>query len=243
MLRHNENLIFDVGMHIGQDTEFYLAKGFNVVAIEANPLLAQAAEQRFATYIQDRRLTVLNVGIAAQEGEFTFYVNEMNSAWSSFVKSIGDRGGAFHEIPVQCLPLEQIMSIYGVPYYLKVDIEGLDFQAIKSLYACKGRPLYVSVENGNGGLLDCLVDLGYDYFKFVNQANNPHLHLPNPAREGNFVEFSFSSGASGPFGEETPGEWQSQEQVAIAINDYWTMPDRDPIIHGWFDLHAKLAVV
>ena len=34
-------MIFDVGMHIGQDTACYLAKGFQVLAIKANPLLVR----------------------------------------------------------------------------------------------------------------------------------------------------------------------------------------------------------
>ena len=38
----SNNLIFDVGLHTGQDTAFYLKKGFRVIAIEANPLLAPA---------------------------------------------------------------------------------------------------------------------------------------------------------------------------------------------------------
>ena len=42
------DLIYDLGLHTGQDTEFYLKKGFNVVAIEANPLLVTEAEARFA---------------------------------------------------------------------------------------------------------------------------------------------------------------------------------------------------
>ncbi len=33
----NPDLIFDVGMNNGDDTDFDLAKGFRVVAIEANP--------------------------------------------------------------------------------------------------------------------------------------------------------------------------------------------------------------
>ncbi len=33
----NKSLIIDVGMHTGRDTEFYLKKGFEVIAIEANP--------------------------------------------------------------------------------------------------------------------------------------------------------------------------------------------------------------
>lgn len=33
------NLIYDVGLHRGEDTDFYLKKGFHVVALEANPEL------------------------------------------------------------------------------------------------------------------------------------------------------------------------------------------------------------
>ena len=32
----NDRLIFDVGLHIGQDTAYYLSKGFSVVAVAAN---------------------------------------------------------------------------------------------------------------------------------------------------------------------------------------------------------------
>jgi hypothetical protein len=34
-------LIYDVGMCDGADTAFYLAKGFRVIAIEANPTLVE----------------------------------------------------------------------------------------------------------------------------------------------------------------------------------------------------------
>jgi hypothetical protein len=35
------NLIFDMGLHKGEDTDFYLRKGFDVVAFEANPFLIE----------------------------------------------------------------------------------------------------------------------------------------------------------------------------------------------------------
>lgn len=37
----NAQLIYDIGAHLGEDTDFYLKKGFKVVAIEANPFLAE----------------------------------------------------------------------------------------------------------------------------------------------------------------------------------------------------------
>jgi len=33
------DLIFDIGSHKGEDTDFYLKKAFKVVAFEANPKL------------------------------------------------------------------------------------------------------------------------------------------------------------------------------------------------------------
>ena len=44
--RQND-LIYDIGMHKGEDSEFYLRKGFRVVAFEANPeLIASCAQRR-----------------------------------------------------------------------------------------------------------------------------------------------------------------------------------------------------
>ena len=39
--RKHYDLIYDVGMHKGEDTEFYLSKGFKVVGFEADPDLTQ----------------------------------------------------------------------------------------------------------------------------------------------------------------------------------------------------------
>jgi hypothetical protein len=42
------NLVLDVGMHNGDDTAYYLASGYDVVAVEANPTLCASARDRFA---------------------------------------------------------------------------------------------------------------------------------------------------------------------------------------------------
>lgn len=58
----NNSLIIDVGMHTGRDTEFYLKKGFNVVAIEANPELVKKA---YPVNLLCRVLGVSHSGILA----------------------------------------------------------------------------------------------------------------------------------------------------------------------------------
>lgn len=41
------DLIFDIGMHNGDDSDYYLKKGFRVIAIEANPTLCALGAARF----------------------------------------------------------------------------------------------------------------------------------------------------------------------------------------------------
>ena len=91
----NYSIIYDVGMHEGQDTIFYLKKGFKVVAIEANPVLCDKATQNkeFQAYIKTGQLVVLNMGIASIEGNMDFYINTTHTEWSSFNKDISERAG------------------------------------------------------------------------------------------------------------------------------------------------------
>ncbi len=236
------DLIFDLGLHTGQDTEFYLKKGFKVVGIEANPLLASEAAIRFAPEIAAGQLKLLNIGIGEARGQFPFYVHKEHSHWSSFDFDIGTRRGDYEVIQVEMIPLTDVLEEFGVPYYVKIDIEGMDFIALKSLRQFPERPRFVSAENGPPAMLHEMVDLGYSDFKFINQMSIAEIPLPHPAREGRDIDWTFPFGASGPFGEETPGDWLGADEVLAQINAYWGNPAFDANIHGWFDLHAKLPV-
>jgi 16S rRNA A1518/A1519 N6-dimethyltransferase RsmA/KsgA/DIM1 with predicted DNA glycosylase/AP lyase activity len=77
------DLIYDVGMRCGEDTEYYLEGGFRVLAIEADPYLVNRARQRFSREIETRQLTILNVGISSQTSVENFWICESNSNWNS----------------------------------------------------------------------------------------------------------------------------------------------------------------
>ena len=74
-------LIYDVGMHNGADTDFYLRKGFDVVAIEANPDHVARARERFAADIAEGRLVIHDVALTETAGEVSFFVHEHDD-WS-----------------------------------------------------------------------------------------------------------------------------------------------------------------
>jgi FkbM family methyltransferase len=233
-LRRADDLIIDVGGHNGRDAEFYLRKGFRVVSIEANPQLAAGIASRLRDYLASGWLTLLPYGIHERAGEFTFYQNLDKDDWSSFIPEIGTRNNTrYREIRVPCVPFAAVLERFGVPYYLKCDIEGNDVHVLRALLDLRATPKYVSVESHTLDYLAYLRALGYGKFKIVNQALLGNVRCPDPPKEGKYVDYQFDGHTSGPFGEESPGEWGTFSEVASAF------------LHlkegqGWFDFHAKL---
>ena len=103
-MRVDQKLIYDVGMNNGDDTAYYLWRGFRVVAIEPNPELVATAANRFRREIEAGYLKILNVGIAAEQGELPFWVCQTDSRLSSFDRRNASLYSfcAVHEIRVPC---------------------------------------------------------------------------------------------------------------------------------------------
>ena len=252
------DLIYDLGMHDGQDTDFYLKKGFRVVAVEANGALAAEGRRRFSKEIIEGRLHILQVAVANEERSYEFIINKQNSKWSSIFKQWGERGHKGSETEtVQGVRLENIARVFGVPYYLKIDIEGADLIALNAVRRMPARPKMISVEGGGEDFLKVFAELGYDRFAIVNQKDVPSTALPDPAREGRFAKHEFPLGATGPFGREIEGEWLTLEETARKRAEFRAIikaiqekfpGDRNRIMQerqrqnlGWYDVHATTA--
>src|ERR1700730_2310316 len=122
--RDANDLIYDVGMHTGEDTAFFLHQGFRVIAIEPDPQLVDAARRRFRSELASGRLTILSVGVVETPGTETFWICDGDSGLNSFSKEIiSSLGQKCHPITVQTRPFGEILDTYGVPFYLKIDIE------------------------------------------------------------------------------------------------------------------------
>ena len=81
-----QKMIFDIGMHIGRDTNFYLQKGFKVVAVEASPVLAKQSEERFRDHISSGQLTIVNKALVEDQTESVeFYVNDEKNDWGTLL--------------------------------------------------------------------------------------------------------------------------------------------------------------
>lgn len=180
------DLIYDVGMGNGDDTAYYLSRGFRVLAIDANPVAVEQTSRRFASQIEAGRLSILNVGVCEKEGEVPFWICDSVPEWSSFGESIASRKGAhYHQIRVLCRSFRSILAEFGVPYYLKLDIEGREIFCLRDLVGFDDLPRYVSFEQNRWSFeaLPNLYKLGYSGFKLISQVNYLAVQYPPTEEE------------------------------------------------------------
>lgn len=163
-------LVFDIGMHNGDDTAFYLSCGFRVVAVEADPSLAAQARARFSDEIALGKLIIKNVGISQSEGVATFWINSERTHFNSFDKEIAGRfGDEIHPVQIPCQSFSDLIGEFGVPYYAKIDIEGNDIICVRQLKK-EIAPEFISVEMTlSENLPLALSEIGYSKFKIVRQ--------------------------------------------------------------------------
>ena len=226
-----DDLIYDIGMHKGEDTDFYLKKGFRVVAIEAHEGFCNECRQRFQSELDSGQLIIINKAISDAPGTVSFFVNESVSVWGTtnidWVERNKAIGAKSHEVIVEATTINEILQQYNTPYYMKIDIEGSDILCLSGLINSKEKPKYISVEASATSIketftqLKILEQLGYTKFKTVPQHNIQNQRCPNPAREGVFVDYQIEPGSSGLFGEETPGEWRSIQRVKLEYLRYY----------------------
>ena len=221
-------LIYDVGMHKGEDTDFYLKKGFDVVGIEADPTLVVGLRERFAEELDSGRLRIVAKAINDKAGSARFAVNPNISVWGTLDDSFAARNasqGAGHEfIDVECVTFDEVMAEHGIPYYLKIDIEGREMLCLEALARVTERPKYLSIESCASspgfGVRDTLKEvrvvkaLGYTRFQYVDQSSVPGLRHRG-THEGNAIAHTFPVESSGPFGADLDGPWHDYRSTMI----------------------------
>jgi len=219
------DLIYDVGMHRGEDTDLYLAKGFRVVAFEANPDLVKACKERFAAVLANGRLTIVEGAIMQDTSQktVTFYQNPVATIWGTVDPQWAQRnarmGWASEEVTVNVVNFADCIEKYGMPYHLKIDIEGADMECLDTLSRFNCVPDFVSIESNKLSMdgiraeMSLLTNLGYDRFKAIQQATVSSQHIHNPPLEGTGVPAGIAADSSGLFGRELPGKWASADHL------------------------------
>jgi FkbM family methyltransferase len=239
----DDHYVVDVGMHDGKDSDYYAARGFRVIAFEANPALAEEGDARFTAAglpVEVRNLAVSD----STESHASFYINRQRSQWSSIHPGLAARASEAVAVKVRtCNLADELRDVCDRIHMVKIDIEGADLLAVRQIAELSRMPDYISVENGSLEFLDLFARMGYTRFKYSNQKYVRFHAIPAASPHGRVVKYAFQDHSSGAFGEDLIGRWLTLEEAtlvtralssgrSLAPNNLWA----ESI--GWFDLHA-----
>jgi FkbM family methyltransferase len=134
-----EDLVFDIGAHLGNRTRALAALGCHVVALEPQPHIA-AALRRFAG--GNPRVQVVERAVAAAPGRATLAVSErtptvstLAADWREARAQEPDFGDVSwnQAVEVTATTLDALIEEFGRPVFVKIDVEGGELGVLQGL--------------------------------------------------------------------------------------------------------------
>jgi FkbM family methyltransferase len=247
--------IFDIGMYDGSDTAYYLDCGFRVVAVDANPDLVRLAQARFAAPIALGNVTVIHAAISATRGDVELHLSTSDPGSSSVFSERVIHKQPAGSVVVPGATIDDLFERFGVPHYLKIDIEGADRVCVLALTA-ERKPAFLSFEIGDDvlELLAHLERVGYRRFKLINQSSfrelqNVRCFYDRAAhlimrwlgyRDHRMIRrtgrYFVKGHSSGPVPWKSDGPWFTVDATRTRLREAMSAHK----LTGWYDLHAAV---
>ena len=230
-------IIYDFGANDGDDIVYFLKKADQVIAVEANPMLADHLGSRFAEQVRDGTLIIVNSVVSdSGAGEMVpFYLHNINHPLSQLPRPAERDMHQFTKVMLPSQRASDIILKFGTPYYVKIDIEGYDHVALKEIFSAGIRPPFISAEAHHLEVFMALVMLGgYRAFKLVEGSQVPQRYGAAVINTSFGQEpYRFSNNSTGPFGDDLHGPWMTENNFfrVLAVQGL-----------GWKDIHATNTI-
>jgi len=142
-----DDLIFDIGANKGLFTEVFLKIGAEVVAVEPQQNLIKKIKWEYG---KNDKVHIIQKGVSNEEGFAIFFINSKDVASSTFLESWKNderfkEGIWDKKLKIEVTTLDKLISEFGVPKLIKIDVEGFEERVLKGLSKTKGIR-YISFE-------------------------------------------------------------------------------------------------
>ena len=137
------SLIFDIGANAGNHTYIFSKICRKVVCVEPDEMNNKILHSRFG---KNKNIIIEKKAVTEKEGVATFYMeaegsvfNTLSNKWVALLKNEGqsrfDELHVFKETKeVQTISLDKLIQQYGIPDYIKIDVEGFEKEVISGLH-------------------------------------------------------------------------------------------------------------
>ena len=133
------SLVFDIGAHVGDRVFSFRRLGARVIAVEPQPLLFSALHHLHG---RDPLVEIIDRAVGADAGIRELFVNTANPTVSTLSKdfihqaegAVGWEGQVWDtHMPIEIVTLDGLIARYGVPAFIKIDVEGFEHAVLTGL--------------------------------------------------------------------------------------------------------------
>ena len=168
-------LIFDIGANVGNFTEACLNKipDSKIIAVEPNNFLIEHLRKRFKL----NSVQILNFLVSNQTDIFVpFYENKTADTISTastdwiYNSRFSHNSQWLPPIDKQTITIDKMISLYGIPDLIKIDVEGYELQVLRGLTRKVNKLCFEWAEEGKESIVEScsyLENLGYQDFGYI----------------------------------------------------------------------------